>query len=223
MDLFHDLPDDTLAQAGATARVERLTRNSVIFEQGGRAERAYAVARGSVRIVQAGRDGDQAIIRFIAPGEMFGTVPLFTDHLLPADAIATEATIVLSWSEVDLLALIDAHPRLSINVIRIIGSRLLEVQDRVRELATQNAAQRLARALLRLCRTNQQDVEASCRIPFPLRRKDLAEFSGTTLYTASRTLAAWAKAGFLTTTGQYLLIHDCAALRALADGAKPPE
>jgi len=44
-----------------------------------------------------GRDGGQALVRFIGPGEMFGTVPLFTDHRFPAaDAIAVEASTVLT-------------------------------------------------------------------------------------------------------------------------------
>ncbi|KAK0359824.1 hypothetical protein LTR94_029746, partial [Friedmanniomyces endolithicus] len=123
-----------------------------------------AVAKGSVRIIQTGSDGGQAIIRFIGSGEMFGTVPLFTDHLLPADAITAEASVVLSWSEADIVVLIGIYPQVSLNVIRVIGTRLIELQDRVRELATQRADQRLARALLRLIRNDGGD-----EVAFPLR------------------------------------------------------
>jgi len=216
-ELLRDLPDEALVRAHACARVERLPGHHRIFEQGDRCERAYAVAKGSVSIVQAGSDGGQAIIRFIAPGEMFGTVPLFTDHMLPADAITAEPSVVLSWSEADINALIDAYPRMSMNIIRVIGTRLVELQDRVRELATQRADQRLARALLRLSRH-----DGNGELAFPLRRKDLAEFSGTTLYTASRMLTAWARAGVLTSIGRRILIHDRAALHFLAEGRSLP-
>jgi len=218
MELFRGLPQKALAQAHAAARIERLSRDTLIVEQGTWADRAYAVAQGSVRITQAGSDGGQAVIRFIAPGEMFGTAPLFTDHLLPADATAAEASIVLSWSEADLLTLIDAYPRISTNVIRVIGARLLELQNRVRELATQRAEQRLAHSLLRLIRSGAMVDGEADMIAFPLRRKDLAEFSGTTLHTASRTLARWAKAGILTSTRQRISILDLPALRAVAEG-----
>jgi CRP/FNR family transcriptional regulator, nitrogen oxide reductase regulator len=213
VELFRDLPHEALVHAHACARIERLPKHARIFEQGARAERAYAVAKGSVRIIQTGSDGGQAIIRFIGSGEMFGTVPLFTDHLLPADAITAEASVVLSWSEADIVVLIGIYPQVSLNVIRVIGTRLIELQDRVRELATQRADQRLARALLRLIRNDGGD-----EVAFPLRRKDLAEFSGTTLHTASRMLSAWARAGLLTSIGRRILIHDRTALDSLAEG-----
>lgn len=124
-----------------------------------------------------------------------------------------EASVVLSWSEADIVVLIGIYPQVSLNVIRVIGTRLIELQDRVRELATQRADQRLARALLRLIRNDGGD-----EVAFPLRRKDLAEFSGTTLHTASRMLSAWARAGLLTSIGRRILIHDRTALDSLAEG-----
>ena len=74
---------------------------------------------------------------------MFGTVSLFTDGRYPADAITLAETLEASWSEAELLELIHRYPQIGINVIRIIGRRLQEVQERVRELAT--AARRAAR------------------------------------------------------------------------------
>jgi CRP-like cAMP-binding protein len=215
-ELFIGLPDEALARARAMARVEHLPQDTLIFGQGASAERAYAVAEGSVRITQSGSDGAQAVIRFIPAGGMFGTVPLFTDHLCPANAIAAEASTILSWSEPELFTLIDAHPRISMNVIRVIGARLADLQDRVRELATQRAEQRLARALLRLTSRTGSSMEGGV-VAFPLRRKDLAEFAGTTLHTASRTLAAWEKAGVLSGHRARIVIHDVPALRRLTN------
>jgi len=217
-ELFIGLPDKALARVRATARVEHLPQDTLIFEQGASAQRAYAVAEGSVRITQSGSDGAQAVIRFIASGGMFGTVPLFTDHLYPADAIAAEASTVLSWSERELFTLIEAYPLISINVIRVIGARLAELQHRVRELATQRAEQRLARALLRLLGRRDASLEGDV-VAFPLRRKDLAEFAGTTLHTASRTLAAWEKAGVLSGRRAQIIIHDVPALRRLTESS----
>jgi CRP-like cAMP-binding protein len=112
--------------------------------------------------------------------------------------------------------LIEAYPRISMNVIRVIGARLADLQDRVRELATQRAEQRLARALLRLTSCTGAPVKDDV-VAFPLRRKDLAEFAGTTLYTASRMLAAWEKAGVLSGQRARIVIHDVPALRRLAN------
>src|SRR3546814_1222752 len=89
------------------------------------------------------------------------------------------------------------HSRIAINMVAIVGKRLGEAQERLRELATQSADRRIARTLLRLldqagCRTGD-----GLRIDFPLRRKDIADIAGTTLHTASRILAAWQRDGLL--------------------------
>lgn len=217
LDLFTGMVPDGLASVRDCARIEHFDKGAVIFEQGGEVRRAYALAQGSIRIVQTGSDGGQAIIRFIAPGELFGTVPLFTDRVFPADAIAAETSLVASWSEADLFALMERQSRIAINIIRIIGARLAEVQDRVRELATQRAEQRIAHTLLRLATQAGHDVKGKLAIDIPLRRKDLAEISGTTLHTASRTLSAWEKVGLLASHDQRLTIHDLQAIAVIAD------
>ena len=219
MELFRGLPDSALESVAASARARRLPKNLRIFSQGDDGVRAHAVIEGGVRIAQSGSDGAQVIIRFIGPGEMFGTVSLFTDGRYPADAITLADTLEASWSEAELIELINRHPQIGINVIRIIGKRLQEVQDRVRELATQCAEKRIAHAVLRLARQAGQSAMGGTAIAFPLRRKDVADIAGTTLHTASRILTAWEKAGFVTTLSQRLTIRQPAELVRIAENA----
>ncbi len=219
LELFRSLPESALADVRAVMHTERVAKDALIFEQGQPVDRAYALAVGSVRIVQTGSDGGQAIVRFIGPGEMFGTLPLFTDHRFPADAIAVEASTVLTWSEQDLLQLMGRYAAISFNVIKVLGLRMAQLQERVRELTTQRAEQRIAHALVRLVEQAGRDGVRGTTIEIPLRRKDLAEFAGTTLHTASRTLAAWEKAGVLASHGQRLTIHEPDTIRRFAEGS----
>lgn len=221
MELFSGVPVQALANVRATARSEYVAKGQVIFRQGGRAERAYALGHGSVRIVQSGSDGSQVVIRFIGGGEMFGTVPVFTDRRFPADAIAAERSLVISWSEADLLRLLEAYPQAALNVIRILGARLAEAQERLRELATQGVERRVASALLRLVNQAGRPVGDGTEIDLRLRRQDLAEVSGTTLHTASRLLASWQKDGVLSSQRQRLTVRNLSKLRRLAEGSAP--
>ena len=218
LELFRSLPAEALEEVRLVMRIERVAKDVAIFRQGDPVSRAYALDTGSVRIVQSGSDGGQAIVRFIGPGEMFGTVPLFTDHRFPADAVTVEASRVLTWSEPDLSDLMARYPGIAINLIRALGVRMAQLQERVRELTTQRVEQRIAQAILRLAAQSGRGGARGTTINIPLRRKDLAEFAGTTLHTASRTVAAWEKAGILTSSGQRLTIHDPGAVRRLAEG-----
>jgi CRP-like cAMP-binding protein len=217
MELFRELPTSALEAVAISARVRRIPRDTRIFNQGDSDVRAHAVIEGGVRVAQSGSDGAQVVIRFIGPGEMFGTVALFTDGRYPADAITLAETLEASWSEAELLELMGRHPQIAINVIRIIGKRLQEVQDRVRELATQRAERRVARTVLRLAHQAGHSTVDGTAIEFPLRRKDLADIAGTTLHTASRILAAWEKAGLLTSHNQRLTIREPAEILRIAE------
>jgi CRP/FNR family transcriptional regulator, nitrogen oxide reductase regulator len=216
VDLFVGLPPAALEEVAATARVRRLARGTRIFDQGTPAERAHALIDGSVGIFQSGSDGAQVIVRFIGPGETFGTIALFTDRRYPAEARALTDALVVSWSEEELLCLMSRFAGIAMNVIRIIGQRLQEVQERVRELSTQRVEQRIAHAMLRLVRQAGHDTVDGTAIAFPLRRKDLAQISGTTLYTVSRILTAWEKAGLLVSDHRRLTIRSLAKILRIA-------
>ena len=205
--------DDVLASAAPRS----LARDCRVFNQGETRVRAHVLVDGWIRISQSGSDGGQVVLRFIGPGDIFGAVSLFTDRRYPADAdTLTDATEV-SWSDKALLELMSSHPQIAINAIRIVGQRLQEAQHRVRELATQSAERRVAHALLRLTRQVGTATARGIVIRFPLRRKDIADIGGTTLYSASRILSAWERAGWLKTLDRRIAVESLPELARIAD------
>ncbi|WP_242443572.1 Crp/Fnr family transcriptional regulator [Sphingobium sp. LB126] len=217
--LFTALPPDVRAQAVAIARKRDIPRDVRVFDQGQPAGRAHALLSGSVRITQSGSDGGEILVRFIGPGEIFGCVPLLTDGLYPADATTMVDSIEISWSPVDLLELMRQHSTIAINMTAILGTRLSEAQERLRELATQNVDRRIARALLRLADQAGRRMNDGIRIEFPLRRKDIADIAGTTLHTASRVVAGWERRGLIASHNQQLVLLSLDKIREIADGA----
>ena len=134
LDLFEGLSPSVLDEVIAVTRCRALARDTRIFNQGDGYVRAHLLVEGSVRIAQTGSDGGQIVVRFIGPGEMFGTVALFTDGKYPADADTLTDAIEFSWSEADLLKLMGAHSQIAINALKIVGKRIQEAQNRLREL-----------------------------------------------------------------------------------------
>ena len=217
MDLFLGLRTTPLAEVARHGQVQHLPKGTLLFAQGAPADRCHALIQGRMRIAQSGAEGDQIIVRFVGPGETFGTVALFTDRRYPAEATAVVDSIEISWPEPTLLKLIERHPQIALNLVKIVGARLREAQERLREVATQRVDQRIAHALLRLAPTDAtQTTQANAVIEFPLTRQDLAEMCGATLYTVSRVLTAWEKAGFITTRRKQLTIRNYPEIRRLA-------
>lgn len=216
LDLFADLPEPALAAVAAQARVRKLSKGMVIFTQGRRAGFCHALIKGRVRISQSDGAGAQLLVRFIGPGEMFGTVALFTDGRYPAEAVTVLDSIEVSWSDAVLRTLMRSYPQIAVNIINILGTRLREVQERLREISTQRVECRIANALLRLTDRAGQQTHDGTVIAFPVTRRDLAEMCGATLHTVSRVLTEWQKRKWLTTTRQRITIRKVATLREIA-------
>ena len=217
MDLFLGLKTAALTEVAHRGQVHHLPKGSLLFAQGATADRCHALIEGRMRIAQSGAEGDQIIVRFVGPGETFGTVALFTDRRYPAEATAVVESIEISWPEPTLLELIKRHPQIALNLVKIVGSRLREAQERLREVATQRVDQRIAHALLRLAERDASDEsENDAAIEFPLTRQDLAEMCGATLYTVSRVLTGWERAGYITTRRKQLTIRNYPEIRRLA-------
>ena len=121
MELFSGLPSAALAEVLARGRVRRLAKDTTVFSQGDAADHCHALIEGRVRIAQSDEDGAQLVVRFIGPGEMFGTVALFTDRKYPAEAVAVVESIEINWTEAVLHDLIRRHPQIAINIVRIVG------------------------------------------------------------------------------------------------------
>jgi CRP/FNR family transcriptional regulator, nitrogen oxide reductase regulator len=222
MELFLGLSGSTLHEVAAQARLQVLPRGTMLFAQGAPAERCHALLTGRVRIGQSGEEGGQLIVRFVGPGEMFGTVALFTDRHYPAEATTVIDSIEISWTEAELLELLRRHPQIALNLVKIVGARLREAQERLREVATQRVEQRIAHALLRLANCDGSAEGKVAAIDYPLTRQDVAEMCGATLHTASRVLKAWERAGYVSSDRKGVRILDIAEIRRIA-GASPPE
>jgi CRP-like cAMP-binding protein len=86
----------------------------------------------------------------------------------------------------------------------------------VRELTTARVGQRLAHTLLRLARQCGQIGPEGVLITQPLTRQELADLTGTTLYTVSRTLSEWESKGLIESRKRLLLLRSLPKLEHVA-------
>ena len=84
-----------------------------------------------------------------------------------------------------------AHPRVTKNLLRFATRVVQTSHNKIRELSTERVERRIARALSRLASQLGRQTEEGILLDFPLSRQDLAEMTGTTVFTVSRTLKEW--------------------------------
>lgn len=206
-----------VVSAGVT---RRLARGEALFHQGEPAETLCLVEAGRLKLAQTSAGGEVVAVRLTGPGELCAAIAVLDGKAYPFTASAVEPTLVRLWSRRVLRELFARIPRLQTGVLEVVGAHTRESLDRLREVATEPVAQRIARALLRLTRRAGQP-EGAGRLVVDVTLQDLAELSATTLYTVSRVLADWQAEGVLTKTRGRVLVRSEPRLRAHAEGAAP--
>jgi CRP/FNR family transcriptional regulator, nitrogen oxide reductase regulator len=217
IELFQGLDSDALAAVVQTAHVHALPSGSCFFLQDDPATRFYVLLQGRVRLTQVTAEGQQVILRFITPGEGMGIVAALGAMVYPASAEALDACRALMWDGAAVAALMERYPRLALNGMRLLAQRVREFQDRLREMATERVERRLARMLLRLARQSGHKVANGILIDLPMSRQNLAEMTGTTLYTVSRILSLWETRGLVEAGRERVLVRNPHGLVVVAD------
>ncbi len=219
--LFAGLAREALAAVLTAAHERTVEDGETAFREGEPADSFCVVAAGRLKLTQVGPEGHEVILRFVGPGEAAAALAAFDGTTYPATAAAVGATQVLVWSRAELQALLGRHPVLALNLLRLLSERLREVQERFRELATERVARRIARALVRLVRQAGRKVEEGVLIDMPLSRQTLAEMTGATLFTVSRTLSEWEAQGIIRSGRERVVIARPHALVAIAEDLPP--
>lgn len=220
-ELLAALPPAEAKEALALAHERRFDTGDILFRQGDEARGFMVLIEGRVKVAQTTADGRETLVRFIVPGELFGCVPLLGQDHYPGTAQAVERASVLTWDAAATNALLERHPAFATSALRVVGGRLREFQERLQEASTDRVERRVARAILRLAHQAGRRTDDGVLIDLPLSRAELAEMTGTTLYSVSRILAEWRRRGVVSSARQRIVVrrpHDLVAIAEELDG-----
>ena len=213
---FANVGSEGLDEALAEARPLRLPKGMAAFGQGQKAEAVFLLLDGRLRVTRLMREGQQMVVRFVGSGDMLGDAPAVNSETYLGTATAVVDSVALVWQNSAWTELMLRHPRLAINAMKSLGSRLQDSQIRILEMSTQQVENRIANAILRLARQAGRYVENGILIGFPISRQEIAELTGTTLHTVSRILSAWIDKGMVEGGRQRILVRDMPGLALLA-------
>jgi len=220
--LFHDLPPEECRQIVDAGRIYEMPPGSFFFHQAEDSTMLYVIGVGRVKLSQVTADGQQVIVNYFGPGEGLGIIMALNGQPYPLSAEAIEPCVAVGWSRETMLRLMRGNSRLALNGMAMVGQRFTQMQNRFQELATQRVEQRVARALLRLVRQFGRRTTEGVLIDMPLSREDLAQMTGTNLYSVSRILSKWESQGWIATGRRQVTLKKAHELVALAEDLPAP-
>ena len=207
------MDEEQLAELAGIANERSFQPGEFIFLEGDAPERFYIVQEGKVKVLKHSSLGREFIIAFFSPGEMFGEVAVFENKPYPASAQAVVNTRVLGIEGREFLTFLTAHPAVALKIIGILGGRLRDAQNRLRDLAGERVEQRLCTILLMLA--------SKFGATLPFTRQEIADMGGTTTETTIRVLGRLKESGVVRSARGEVIILSEAKLRLLSEG--PPQ
>ena len=191
-------------------------RGETIYRAGDSFRGLYAVKSGSLKIVVSPPNGDEQIISFSMPGELFGFDGIDDSHT--CNAITLERT-TLCELPLDAVAEVSQEvPSLYRELYRVMAREISADQSMLLLLARRTAEDRLATFLLSLSKRFANRGFSQTDFSLPMSRHDIANYLGLAAETVSRLFSRLSETGMLTVHGRKIHIADINALRQQAEG-----
>ena len=206
--IFSEFTEDELHEVSQLLVEREYRRGSVIFNESEEAGYFYLIKSGRVKIYKLVEDGRELIIGIFSENGIFGDVPVFDGGPYPASAETMVDSTIWSISRNDFEILIKNHPDISLKLIRVLGKRLRQAHNLLRDMALKNVPQRLAKLLIKFEKEYGKVSGSEIFLDLPFSRQDIAEMIGVSRETVTRELSKFVKADILKVDGKKLTIVD---------------
>ena len=128
-----------------------LDKGDYLFREGNRSEGFYIVQKGAINVHRVNAAGKEQVIHVFRPIESFAEGSLATEGGYPADARATDSTMVLLVPKNEFVDLLRRRPDLALRMLGSMSQHLRVIVGLLDDLTLKDMETRLANWLLKQC------------------------------------------------------------------------
>ncbi len=195
----------------------RYGKGECIFREGEPTEYFHILKEGAVKCVKSSAGGKECTLKVLMPGDLFCCeAAVFDGACHPGTAQPMGDVSILRMSKKAYFEMLKRNPDAAIEVIKYLGNRLNEVQEKAKILALDRADQRLASLLVDLVERSGVKDPQGIRLTVRLTRQDMANMVGVTTETAIRIMARFNRERLVSGTASRLIIKNLSGLKQLA-------
>ncbi len=180
----------------------------------------YFIISGRVRVVNHSLSGREIAFHEMPAGDYFGELAAIDGRPRSATVVALTESLLASVSPDTFINLLHDHPEMAIEVLRELAQFVRISTDRIMELSTLGAHNRVHSEILRVGRALASDGGNDARIsPIPVHA-DIASRVSTTRETVARVLSDLAKQGLVRREKNALVVTDLDQLETLVNDVR---
>jgi len=192
-------------------RSNPVQQNDNVFEVGEKFNSLYVVRSGAIKTFSVDQEGDERVIGFYLPGEMFGMDAIHSGyHISSAKALETTAVCEIPYDRLDALS--SQIHNLQTHMYRLLSKEISEDQRLQLQLTKSTSEERIGNFLLNLSNRYQQRHLSPTSFCLPMARTDIANYLGMAVETVSRILTRLQKREILHVVGKEVKILDLLGL-----------
>jgi len=215
---FRRLSSEDLERLARIAVAKTYEKGDVVFSEGDEPHFLHTIASGRVKVVKGVPSGKELILEILSVGDPLGAVVAYEERPYPATAVALERTVCLLLPRAELFSLLERHPSVVRGFLSGMARRIVELTQRLPEVAGGRVETRFALLFLKLAEKAGRAEGREVFVPIHLTRQDLADLTGTTIETSIRVMSRWSKEGLVLTEHEGFRVRDREALERLARG-----
>lgn len=190
-----------------------------LFRVGDALRSVFVASEGTVKTVGISEAGEEHVLGFHLPGELFGLDAIGTGYHR-CEAIALDNARVCELPFDDLSAVAAQLPSLQMQLLRVMGQSNDRDHDHLDVLTRRQASERIALFLQGLSERYRRIGLPDKDFRLPMSREEIARYLGLALETVSRNFSRLHEDGVIEVHGRRVRIIDCAALHAAARGCE---
>jgi CRP/FNR family transcriptional regulator len=204
----HSLTDKEIEIVDAAVkRSKPIQRNRTVFETGDKFVSLYAVRSGAIKTYSVDQEGDEHVIGFYLPGEMFGMDAINSGHhISSAKALETTAICEIPYNRLEELS--SQIHNLQSHMYRLLSKEISQDQRLQLLLSKKTAEERIGNFLLDLSNRYQQRHLSPTAFRLPMARTDIGNYLGLAVETVSRIFTRLQKSQILRVEGKEVVILD---------------
>lgn len=211
--LYANFSTSECTQIAERARTRIAARNELLFMQGQPFRQLVLVESGCVKLTRLSANGSEVIVELRGPHDVIDLpAGSASRHTSTARAVVNCKVLTWDWSFMETLL---NTPQISRNICLILTGQLNELQERYHEISAEKVGRRLACTLIRLSR--QFGIPTERGVEISLSRHELAQMTGTTLFTVSRLISKWGELGLVVPRREAVLILDAERLHRISE------
>ena len=188
------------------------SKGEYIFLPGELADKIFFITEGRVKIGSYSDTGKEITKTVLSKGEVFGELPLAGEDNRRNFAFAMEKTMTCVLSVYQMRSLMRDHSPLSIFFLKVMGSRMLEMEKRLESLIFKDSRTRVVEFLKDLGMQKGERVGYEWVVRKFFTHQEIANLTATSRQTVTTVLNELEEKNILTYDRRRLLIRDIDAL-----------